>query len=309
MAILKGWRGSKHFKPWILFQNWFWKEFFSSFETRELQGKRPSFPLFAQIKEVSMGDNNILQQQTSSNNWIYYDLFMFFSRKGMAYRNWWRSCQDEVFSCENLFFCLGYSSLSGFVICQTMIPRTENVEHIPKHILCLQNIICETISYGFSKDICPTWAFSTCGLSKPCLTPWSHGMVPVFLVNTSLFWLPRSSNSDIHPMCPAPSNLSSLWSQNRSLVPGLPFRWFATNISTLISLIRYDKPRSYSKSKNKKSAWPTYFIFPFESRWSMDFIKKKSPSLFFGVLVTAWEKIGTELLVQRLPELLWSRCH
>ena len=104
MAILKGWRGSKHFKPWILFQNWFWKEFFSSFETRELQGKRPSFPLFAQIKEVSMGDNNILQQQTSSNNWIYYDLFMFFSRKGMAYRNWWRSCQDEVFSCENLFF-------------------------------------------------------------------------------------------------------------------------------------------------------------------------------------------------------------
>ena len=69
---------------------------------------------------------------------------------------------------------------------------------------------------------------------------------------------------------------------------GLPsFRsshWFATNISTLISLIRYDKPRSYSKSKNKKSAWPTFILFfllnPGEVWISSS--KKTTPHTFFG---------------------------
>ena len=180
----------------------------------------------------------------------------------MAYRNWWRSCQDEVFSCENLFFVWAIRPWVVLLFVKQWYQGLKMWKKSP--------------NISFASKISFAKPFHT-GLAKISA---QHEHFPL-VVCLNLAW-PREATEwyqfswwtrpfsdcrdpqiliSIHPMCPAPSNLSSLWSQNRSLVSGLPFRWFATNISTFISLIRYDKPRSYSKSKNKKSAWPTFILF------------------------------------------------
>ena len=257
-----------------------------------------------------MGDNNILQQQTSSNNWMYYDLYMVFPGKA------WHTAIDgdpakmRCFPARIFFFVWAIRPWVVLLFVKQWYQGLKMWKKSP--------------NISFASKISFAKPFHT-GLAKISA---QHEHFPL-VVCLNLAW-PREATEwyqfswwtrpfsdcrdpqiliSIHPMCPGPSNLSSLWSQNRSLVSGLPFRWFATNISTFISLIRYDKPRSYSKSKNKKSAWPTFILFfllnPGEVWIS---IQTKAPwALFwrFG----HWEKIGTELLVQRLPELLRSRCH